>query len=301
MFFILYFKENIVDGIIIINKPKGCTSHDVVYRIKKIYGEKIGHTGTLDPNATGVLPILIGNGTKLSKYLINHDKTYIATIQLGIKTDTADSEGTQIETKPVLEKMLEAKEIEKVLQSFKGNQVQTPPIYSAIKVKGKKLYEYARSGQQVEIPRRNVTIYSINLLNIDKKNNQIVIEVKCSKGTYIRSLCEDIAFKLETVGYMKELNRTQVGVFYIEKSITLDDLNTDRERINEHLITMEELLFDNESIILEKSEILKFLNGVKIKYDLQDGLYKIYNSGGFFIGTGTVNDKNLKRDIIINN
>lgn len=290
-----------MDGIIIINKPKGCTSHDVVYRIKKIYGEKIGHTGTLDPNATGVLPILIGNGTKLSKYLINHDKTYIATIQLGIKTDTADSEGTQIETKPVLEKMLEAKEIEKVLQSFKGNQVQTPPIYSAIKVKGKKLYEYARSGQQVEIPRRNVTIYSINLLNIDKKNNQIVIEVKCSKGTYIRSLCEDIAFKLETVGYMKELNRTQVGVFYIEKSITLDDLNIDRERINEHLITMEELLFDNESIILEKSEILKFLNGVKIKYDLQDGLYKIYNSGGFFIGTGTVNDKNLKRDIIINN
>jgi len=290
-----------VDGIIIINKPKGCTSHDVVYRIKKIYGEKIGHTGTLDPNATGVLPILIGNGTKLSKYLINHDKTYIATIQLGIKTDTADSEGTQIETKPVLEKMLESKEIEKVLQSFKGNQVQTPPIYSAIKVKGKKLYEYARSGQQVEIPKRNVTIYSINLLNIDKKNKQIVIEVKCSKGTYIRSLCEDIAFKLETVGYMKELNRTQVGVFYIEKSITLDDLNIDRERINEHLITMEELLFDNESIILEKSEILKFLNGVKIKYDLQDGLYKIYNSGGVFIGTGTVNDKDLKRDIIINN
>lgn len=290
-----------MDGIIIINKPKGCTSHDVVYRIKKIYGEKIGHTGTLDPNATGVLPILIGNGTKLSKYLINHDKTYIATIQLGIKTDTADSEGTQIETKPVLEKMLESKEIEKVLQSFKGNQVQTPPIYSAIKVKGKKLYEYARSGQQVEIPRRNVTIYSINLLNIDKKNNQIVIEVKCSKGTYIRSLCEDIAVKLETVGYMKELNRTQVGVFYIEKSITLDDLNIDIERINEHLITMEELLFDNESIILEKSEILKFLNGVKIKYDLQDGLYKIYNSGGVFIGTGTVNDKNLKRDIIINN
>ncbi|HOZ54712.1 MAG TPA: tRNA pseudouridine(55) synthase TruB [Clostridia bacterium] len=290
-----------MDGIIIINKPKGCTSHDVVYRIKKIYGEKIGHTGTLDPNATGVLPILIGNGTKLSKYLINHDKTYIATIQLGIKTDTADSEGTQIETKPVLEKMLESKEIEKVLQSFKGNQVQTPPIYSAIKVKGKKLYEYARSGQQVEIPKRNVTIYSINLLNIDKKNKQIVIEVKCSKGTYIRSLCEDIAFKLETVGYMKELNRTQVGVFYIEKSITLDDLNIDRERINEHLITMEELLFDNESIILEKSEILKFLNGVKIKYDLQDGLYKIYNSGGVFIGTGTVNDKDLKRDIIINN
>ncbi len=290
-----------MDGIIIINKPKGCTSHDVVYGIKKIYGEKVGHTGTLDPNATGVLPILIGNGTKLSKYLINHDKTYIATIQLGIRTDTADSEGTQIETKPVLEKMLESKEIEKVLQSFKGNQVQTPPIYSAIKVKGKKLYEYARNGQKVEIPTRNIIIYSINLLNIDKKNSQIVIEVKCSKGTYIRSLCEDIAFKLETLGYMKELNRTQVGLFYIEKSITLDELNIDREIINKHLITMEELLFDNESIILEKYEILKFLNGVKINYDLNDGLYKIYNSDSVFIGTGTVNDKNLKRDIIINN
>lgn len=286
-----------MDGIIVINKPQGCTSHDIVYKVKKIYGEKVGHTGTLDPNATGVLPILIGNGTKLSKYLINHDKTYIATIQLGIKTDTADSEGNQIENKPVLQNIYDEDFIKNTLKDFQGKQIQTPPIYSAIKVKGKKLYQYARSGQEVEIPKREINIYKINVIEINKCNNQIVIEVECSKGTYIRSLCENIAEKLGTVGYMKDLIRTKVGDFKIEQSVRVEELSTEEEFLNEHLITIEKLLKNNDNIILDKNEINKFLNGVKLERKLSNGIYKIYDESNRFIGTGIIEEEKLKRDI----
>ena len=286
-----------MDGIIVINKPQGCTSHDIVYKVKKIYGEKVGHTGTLDPNATGVLPILIGNGTKLSKYLINHDKTYIATIQLGIKTDSADSEGNQIENKPVLQNIYDEDFIKNTLKDFQGKQIQTPPIYSAIKVKGKKLYQYARSGQEVEIPKREINIYKINVIEINKCNNQIVIEVECSKGTYIRSLCENIAEKLGTVGYMKDLIRTKVGDFKIEQSVRVEELSTEEEFLNEHLITIEKLLKNNDNIILDKNEINKFLNGVKLERKLSNGIYKIYDESNRFIGTGIIEEEKLKRDI----
>ena len=160
-----------MNGIIVVNKPKGCTSHDIVYKVKKIFNEKVGHTGTLDPMAEGVLPILVGKGTLLSKYLINHDKKYIVKLQLGIKTDTADSEGKIIEEKKVDTSLLNEENIIKILKSFIGKQEQIPPIYSAIKVNGKKLYEYARKGQDVEIKPRQIEIYNINLIDflLDKE------------------------------------------------------------------------------------------------------------------------------------
>ena len=288
-----------MDGIIVINKPKGCTSHDIVYKVKKMYGEKVGHTGTLDPNATGVLPILIGNGTKLSKYLINHDKTYVATIQLGVKTDTADSEGVEIQTKPVSKQIYENQFIESVIQTFVGTQTQTPPMYSAIKVKGKKLYEYARKGQEVDIPTRQITIYGIKIVEINEADNQIIIEVKCSKGTYIRSLCEDIAEKLETVGYMKELMRTQVGEFIIEQAVTIEQLSKEQDFLDKNLITMEKLLKNNDSITIDSMNMGKFLNGVKLNQNSEEGTYKIYNQDNQFIGTGVVENKKLKRDIVV--
>ena len=212
-----------MDGIIIINKPQNCTSHDIVYKIKKLTNQKVGHTGTLDPLAEGVLPILVGKATRCSKYLINHNKKYIVKLKLGVKTDTLDEEGKIIEKKNVDSKIMDKTNIENTLELFIGKQTQIPPIYSAIKVNGKKLYEYARKGQKVEIPKREIEIYEMTLLNIDKKENIIEFKVYCSKGTYIRTLCEDIAKKLGTIGYMKNLKRVQVGNFCIEQSINIQE------------------------------------------------------------------------------
>lgn len=188
-----------MNGILILNKEKGYTSHDIVSKVKRISHEKVGHTGTLDPMATGVLPLLIGEATKLSKYLVEHDKTYEVVLQLGMKTNTADGEGQVIENKVVPLEALQKETVEKVLQTFLGKQKQVPPIYSAIKVKGKKLYEYARKGKEVVIPEREIEIFEIRLQEIKPEEQTITFWAHCSKGTYMRSLCEDIATKLQTV------------------------------------------------------------------------------------------------------
>ena len=206
-----------MDGIILINKPKEWTSHDIVNKVKKILNEKVGHTGTLDPMATGVLPLLVGKGTLCSKYLINHNKTYKVKLELGKKTDTADTEGKIVEEKEVTNKMLEKTVIKEVLNKFLGKQEQIPPIYSAIKVNGKKLYEYARKGQTVKIKPRQIEIYSIELLSIDKKLKQIEFEVSCSKGTYIRSLCEDIGNKLRNCRIYERIAKNQGWGFFYNK------------------------------------------------------------------------------------
>lgn len=285
-----------MNGIVIINKSKGYTSHDIVAKVKKITGEKVGHTGTLDPLATGVLPLLIGKGTLCSKYLMNHDKTYKVILKLGIKKSTGDEEGEILQKKSVDKNILEERNVNNILNSFLGEQEQIPPIYSAIKVDGKKLYEYARKGQEVEIKPRKITIYAIRLLKIDKEKKEIEFEVSCSKGTYIRSLCEDIAKKMGTIGYMKELQRTQVGTFTLEQSILIEDLT--KETIEEHIITIEDLFKKLENIELNERKLQLFLNGVKLSFDLKDGIYKIY-SNQQFIGIGIVKDKLLKRDIVI--
>lgn len=285
-----------MDGILIVNKPKNCTSHDVVYKVKKITNQKVGHTGTLDPMATGVLPLLIGKGTLCSKYLIEHDKIYKATIQLGKKTTTADQEGEVIEEQEIANNALEPQYVTKRLKEFLGKQIQTPPMYSAIKVNGKKLYEYARKGQNVEVPKREIEIYEIELLNIDKQNKKIEYKVHCSKGTYIRSLCEDIAEKLGTIGYMAELERLKVGKFILKNAVSIDDL--EKKNIEKNIITIEEIFKNNEKINLTRKKLELFLNGVQITYDNPDGVYKIYCENKF-IGTGTVKEKLLKRDVII--
>lgn len=292
-----------MDGIIIINKTKGCTSHDIVYKIKKMLNEKVGHTGTLDPMAEGVLPILVGKGTLASKYLINHDKKYIVELQLGTKTDTADGEGRIVKQQPVNKEILTTKNIEKILQSFVGKQEQIPPIYSAIKINGKKLYEYARKGQEIELKPRKIEIYNIKLINYSVEEKQIKFEVFCGKGTYIRSLCEDIAIKFGTVGYMKSLKRIQVGDFKIEDSITIEELNNIIQK-NEldktkTIITLEKLFEKIPSISLDNRKLELFLNGVMLTQKQNEGVYKIYNQKNEFIGTGTIKDNLLKRDIIL--
>lgn len=276
-----------MDGIILINKEKGMTSHDVVGKIRKILNtKKVGHAGTLDPLATGVLPILVGKGTKLSKYLIEHDKTYIATIKLGERSSTGDCEGEIVEKKEYTTRT--NAEVEQVLNTFIGKQIQTPPIYSAIKVNGKKLYEYARNGEEVEIPKREIEIYNIELITLHK--NILKFKVSCSKGTYIRALCEDIAKKLETVGMMIDLERIQVDKFTIEESVKLEEITERR------IIPIEQIFSETEKVILNDIELNKFLNGIGIKSKLEIAL--IYNNGKF-IGIAQNRNGNLIRDIVL--
>ena len=289
-----------MDGIIVINKPKNYTSHDIVRKVKKILNKKVGHTGTLDPNATGVLPLLIGKGTELSKYLINHNKTYEAVLQLGEKRDTGDCEGNILDSKPVQIECLDKAKIQNIFQSLIGKQQQIPPIYSAIKINGKKLYEYARKCEKVEIKPREIEIYSLELININTEKKQIEFRVKCSKGTYIRTLCENIAEKLKTVGYMKELKRTQVGEFELKDAITIEELENlvNKNEDNKNFITIENYFKNAPSITLDEKRMKLFLNGVKLTFNTDDGIYKIYYNKSF-VGTGIVNSKLLKRDIII--
>lgn len=297
-----------MDGIIVINKPKGCTSHDVVHKIKKLFGKKVGHTGTLDPNATGVLPILIGKGTELSQFLINHDKKYIATIQLGVKTDTGDVEGNVIEEKNVDLDNYDKNQINEILKKMLGKQKQIPPIYSAIKVNGKKLYEYARSGKNVDIPEREIEIYDLKCLNFDVVNKLLVFEIYCSKGTYVRTVCEKIAELLNTVGYMKELERTMVGDFNIEKSITIEELKDNFQNQNfldENIISIEKFFGNNPMIVLDEKKLKLFLNGVKLDFSYNKSLncnsefVRIYNENNKFIGIGIYENGKLRRKIVL--
>ena len=294
-----------MDGIIIINKPKGYTSHDIVNKIRKIYNtKKVGHTGTLDPNATGVLPILIGKATKLSDYLTEHNKQYVATLKLGEQRDTGDSEGEIIETCDVPDFVgaHDYARITNILKSFLGKQLQVPPMYSAIKINGKKLYEYARAGKVVEVPKREIEIYNIKLNKIEESEIEFLVD--CSKGTYIRSLCEDIAKKLGTIGFMKELIRTKVDKFCIENSYALEEVENNKENIK--IISIEELFEENTKIILDEKNLKLFLNGGRINVGndalvvpITKSIATIYDLQNNFIGTGTIINNILKRDIIL--
>ena len=280
-------------GMVIIHKEAGYTSQDVVAKVKKILQiKKAGHIGTLDPLATGVLPVLVGEATKLSQYLIEHDKTYRATIQLGEKRETGDEEGKIMEKAEV--GLLDEAMVKSVLKKRKGKQMQMPPLYSAVKINGKKLYEYARAGEKVEVPAREIEIYAIKLIEMSNEKKQLTFEVACSKGTYIRVLCEDIAQDLGTVGYMKYLQRTAVDKFSIENAVKLEALT------EENIIPMEKLCETYEKIEVDSRKLELFFNGVKLTVEKADGLYRVYVQEKF-IGLGKVENKRLKRDIILTN
>lgn len=209
-------------GVINIYKPKGMTSHDVVGILrKKLNIKQVGHTGTLDPFAEGVLPVCVGKATRLIEYF-DDDKEYLATVQFGSQTTTYDLEGDITQTSST---KITQTDLEKALEAFRGEILQTPPIYSAIKVNGKKLYEYAREGKEVKIEPRKVTIYKIELKNFDELKQQAEISIKCSKGTYIRSIANDLGVNLGCFGHLVKLIRTQAGKFVVENSVQLDDLD----------------------------------------------------------------------------
>ena len=224
------------DGVINIFKPVGITSHGVISRVRKILDmKKVGHTGTLDPDADGVLPICVGKGTKLSERLMNKDKTYLAVMKLGVTTDTQDASGNVMETREVT---VTEEDVLGVISGFIGDIKQIPPMYSAIKINGRKLYELARKGIEVERKPRGVTIYSIKDITIS--GDSVTMTVECSKGTYIRTLCHDIGEKLGCGAHMARLTRTRAGMFDIKNSVTLDELN------ESHIIGIDEILAQME-------------------------------------------------------
>ena len=282
-----------------INKDISISSFGICSKVKKKLGiKKVGHSGTLDPNASGVMTILVGEGTKLSKVLVEHNKEYKACLKLGIKTQTADSEGKIIEEQQYsLSDKID--EIEACFRSFVGKLKQIPPMYSAIKVDGKKLYEYARKGKEVERKEREVEIFSICIDEIRKEDNEIDFTVSCSKGTYIRTLCEQIAEKLGTVGYMKSLIRTKVNDYTIEDSMTVEEMDSlTIEELEKRIITIEEVFKDKEKIDMTEKGIELLKNGVMLTYKLKDDYYRIYSKNKF-IGIGIVQNNLLKRDIIL--
>lgn len=258
-----------MNGVLIIDKQKGITSRDVVNNVvKKFNTKKVGHTGTLDPIATGVLVVCVGSATKLVDELTCNDKEYIASVELGTLTDTLDNTG-KILNEEICVKTKE--EIIKVLNNFKGKYLQEVPIYSAVKINGKKLYEYARENIEVELPKREVEIIDIELIdNIEYKDDKTLFKFKCSvsKGTYIRSLIRDIALNLNTIGIMTDLRRVRQGKFKIEDSIGLEELNEN------NLVPIIDVL-DYKKIELTSNKEKEILNGAIIDniYDSDEVLF----------------------------
>lgn len=284
------------NGILNIDKPQCITSHDVVDAIRKIFpDQKVGHTGTLDPLATGVLPICIGEATKLSDKLISESKRYSVKMLLGVETDTYDITGRIVFASIVNKDEIYIKER---IKRFIGKQQQLPPKYSAIKVEGKKLYQYAREDKDVDIKPREIEIYSIENIKIDLESKEVAFDVACSKGTYIRSLVNDIGKKIGCGATMTELRRTQTGNFKIEDSIPLYDfLKLDYLNMLDRIISIEDYYEENKKITLSDDELNKFLNGVKIEVESSNQIVRVYNKNRF-IGLGNIEDRNLKRFIV---
>ena len=277
-------------GFLNVYKPKGKTSHDVVAILRRVTKIKqIGHTGTLDPFAEGVLPICIGKATRLIEYL-NDDKAYIGTVQLGKSTTTYDLEG---ETIDVSDKTPSLEEIENELNNFRGDIEQLPPIYSAIKVNGKKLYEYARKGEEVEIKPRSVNISDLKILNYDQENRILELYIKCSKGTYIRSIAHDLGKNLGCFGHLIKLIRVKAGDFEVEDSVKLEDL-TSLEEVQKHLIYPLDKL-DYQTYELHPKELELVSHGMQIfaRKNLQDGIVLLINNGKL-VAVANACDGNIK-------
>ncbi len=279
--------ENELCGVILVNKHKGVTSHDIVFKIRKLYNtKKVGHTGTLDPMATGVLPVLIGRGAKAAEYLLSENKGYTAKIQLGITTDTEDITGnilTKCDTLPTKNAFFEA------ISHFEGEITQIPPMYSALKIDGKKLVDLAREGKTVERQGRKITIYSIKADCVNEKDGVYTLDVDCSKGTYIRTLCGDIGAYLGCGAVMSELNRTKSGSFTLNNAHSIEEIEkmSVEERIK-LVQPIEELFLEAPSVTLSdfyarlcRSGCEIYQKKIKTHYPVEQ-FVRICDKDGFF-------------------
>ena len=288
-----------MQGLLLIDKPQGITSFSAVSAVKRAAKEKrVGHTGTLDPMATGVLPILLGKATALSSIMLDADKRYIATIKLGVATDTCDITGTVLNTGNV---SCNNEDVEKALLHFTGEMEQTPPMFSAIKKDGVRLYDLARKGESVEIPSRNITVFSLKLLSQLNSDNEFTVECHVSKGTYIRSLARDIGEYLGCGATLSALCRTKTAGFSISRCVDLDALTSDN--ISEYILPADTALQYMPRVNVTENQAVRFTNGGQLSFDrvkledLSDGtIYRVYCKDEF-LGLGFTDCENRQLSI----
>lgn len=280
-------------GIIIIDKPKDMTSFGAVARVRRICGEKkCGHTGTLDPMATGVMTVMLGGATRFCELLPSHDKAYVASFKLGMRTDTLDITGKVLETKAVDST---AEQVRETLKDFVGDISQLPPMYSAVSVNGQRLYDLARQGIEVERKSRDVTVFSIDLLEENEADGEYKIAVECSSGTYIRTLIDDLGAKLGCGAVMTELRRTKANGFSLDDAVTIEELQqmSENGELSKALISVDKALEEYPPITVTQPQAKRFSNGGEL--DLQRlkcpkmlGIYRIYDPDGKFMGLGEI-------------
>lgn len=290
-------------GLLLLDKPQDITSFGAVSRIKKLVGEKrVGHTGTLDPMATGVLPILIGRATALSQYLLDADKGYTATVKLGITTDSCDITGNVLSERSVA---CADYDIENVLKRFLGKQMQIPPMYSAIKQNGVRMYELARKGEMIDIPAREINVLSLVKASNLTDENEFNIECLVSKGTYIRSLCRDIGEELGCGATLTALRRTKTAGFDLSQCVKLNDLTS--ENITDYILPCDKVVAYLEKIQISEKQAIRFANGGqlsldRIKYNgfTNTGLYRVYFENRFLgLGRADTDSNILKIECLV--
>ena len=279
--------------LIILDKPKDMTSFGAVARVRRMCSEKkCGHTGTLDPMATGVMTVMLGGATRFCELLPSHDKAYVASFRLGVKTDTLDITGTVLETKPV---EATAEQVREALKEFEGDISQLPPMYSAVSVNGQRLYDLARKGIEVERKPREVTVFSIELLSAKEEEAEYTISVECSSGTYIRTLIDDLGEKLGCGAVMTELRRTKANGFSLENAITVEELArlAENGELEKALIPVEKALESYPLIQVTEPQAKRFSNGgelflQRLKCPKMLGFYRVCDPDGNFIGLGEI-------------
>ena len=274
-----------MNGIVIVDKPQDWTSQDVTARLRRVFNtRRIGHGGTLDPMATGVLPVFVGRGTRGVEFFEHAEKTYETVLRLGLMTDTEDIWGETLEERPV---EVTAEKLESVLESFRGEIFQVPPMYSALKVNGQKLCDLARKGKEVERQPRPITIHELTLL--ETTENTLRLRVRCSKGTYIRTLCKDIGEALGCGGCMQELRRVTAGEYTIEEAVPLQTL-LETEEPEKYLRTVDTMFRNYPEIKLTPNQEKRCRNGNSFTVNLAEGTYRAYSQSGEFLMLAKVED-----------
>lgn len=279
-----------INGIILVNKERGISSNKVVNKVKYLLGaSKAGHLGTLDVLGEGLLPVTLGKGTKLFEYFLNKDKVYKTTFRFGETTETLDLEGPITQRNDII---VTIDDINKVIHKFIGKISQLPPLFSAKKVHGQTAYSLARQGKDVDLKPKEIEIYSIKCLKQIEKNT-FEFEIHCSSGTYIRSICRDLAFELGTYGVMLNIIRTKCGIFSLNNAFTLKQI----ENKNYEVLPLDSIFLNYKQIVLNKNDTKKLLNGLQINYNERDGKYRCYDNEKNFLGLIEISNKKIKFEV----